>query len=180
MHQTLPSCPRCMVVAYRWPKVVSCHSGKKQCLSIMMYPLIRCYHQGFITPPHCFFILAKGSNAGKPGFTPWVNSFICICPHEEYYKFYYWLIYGLHQSGRFKIYHRGSVIPFINIDDVRHLLKEVAPLIHEDWLRFQEILSSLEKCSKLKTTLQAQVAATEKLQKTLLLQYFQQIKNAPK
>ena len=145
-----------------------------------MFPMIRCYHDGAAVPPHSFFILCKGCNAGKPGFRPWTNSFIVVCPHEEYFKFFFWLIYGLHQSGKFKIRHRGSVIPFINLDDVRETLGEVAPLVHPDWSRYQEILSALDKLNKLKTTLAQQMVATEKLQHCLLHKYFQEIKSAPK
>lgn len=119
----------------------------------MMFPMVRCYHAGAPVPPNSFFILSKGCNAGKPGFEPWANSFLVVCPHAEYFKFYYWLIHGLHLSGKFKIRHRGSVIPFINLDDVRDTLREVAPLIHPDWSRYQEILSSLDNLSKLKSNL---------------------------
>lgn len=146
----------------------------------MMFPMIRCYHVGAAIPPHSFFILCKGCNAGKPGFQPWTNSFIVVCPHEEYFKFYFWLIYGLHQSGKFKVRHRGSVIPFINLVDVRDTLREVAPLIHPDWSRYQKILSSLDNLRKLKATLAEQILATDKLQHCLLHKYFEEIKKAPK
>ncbi|HVT84483.1 MAG TPA: hypothetical protein VHD35_04740 [Chitinophagaceae bacterium] len=146
----------------------------------MMFPMIRCYHAGADIPPHSFFILCKGCNAGKPGFRPWTNSFIAVCPHEEYFKFYFWLVYGLHQSGSFKVRHRGSVIPFINLEDVRDLIREVAPMIHPDWSRFQEILSYLDKLNNLKSTLAQQLVATDQLQRSLLKKYFSEIKNASK
>jgi hypothetical protein len=138
----------------------------------MMFPQIRCYHEGSTIPPHSFFILCKGNNAGKPAFQPWTNSFIAVCPHEEYFNFFFWLIYGLHQSGKFKVYHRGSVIPYINLKDVRHIIHEVAPLIHPDWTHYQEILTCLDKLNKLKTTLTQQLIATGKLQRCLLQKYF--------
>jgi hypothetical protein len=145
----------------------------------MMYPHIRCYHSGAIIPPHSFFILCKGCYAGKPGFEPWTNSFIVVCPHLEYFNFYFWLIYSLHQSGKFKVRHRGSAIPFINLNDVRDLLREVAPLILPDWSRFHQILSQLDNLRKLKTTLTQQLLATDKLQRCLLYKYFEEIKKAP-
>lgn len=153
--------------------------SKKQRNHRMQYPMVRCYHQNTSIPRHSFFILCKGNNAGKPSLTPWPNSFIATCSNEEYYKFFFWLVYGLHQSGKFKVHHRGSVIPYINIQDVQHTIREVAFFIHPDWKRFQEILSSLERCSELKATLAQQIIATEKLQQALLQEYFQQIKNAP-
>lgn len=149
----------------------------------MMLPQIRCYHIGSPIPKFSFFILCKGCNAGKPslplggagGGSPWTNSFIVVCPHEEYFQFYFWLIYGLHQSRKFKVRHRGSVIPFINLDDVRDLIREIAPAIHPDWARYQQILSQLDKLRKLKSSLAEQLLATDKLQRCLLQKYFAEI-----
>ena len=91
----------------------------------MMYQQIRCYHEVAAIPPFSFFILCKGCNAGKPalplggagGGSPWANSFIIVCPQQQYFDFYFWLIYGLFQSGKFKVRHRGSAIPFINLNE---------------------------------------------------------------
>lgn len=138
----------------------------------MIFPQIRCYHAGAKIPPHSFFILCKGCNAGKPGFQPWANSFLVVCPHQGYFDFFFWLIHGLHLSGKFRVRHRGSVIPFINLDDVRDTLREVAPSIQPDWARYREILSSLDNLRKLKTTLREQIAATDRLQRCLLQKYF--------
>ena len=146
----------------------------------MMYPQIRCYHEGAAVPPFSFFILCKGCNAGKPGFQPWTNSFMAVCPNQQNFDFYFWLVYGLFQSGKFKVRHRGSVIPFINLNDVRDVIREVAPLIHPDWSRYQEILSSLNKLNKLKATLAQQLVATDKLQRCLLQKYFLQLKEEAK
>ena len=57
-------------------------------------------------------------------------------------------------------------------------IHEVDPLIHPDWSRYQEILSSLDKLNKLKATLAEQIVATDKLQRCLLKKYFLEIKNA--
>lgn len=146
----------------------------------MMNPSIRCYHAGAPIPEFSFFILCKGCNAGKPGFQPWTNSFIVICSNQKYFDFYFWLLYGLYQSGKFKNRHRGSAIPFINLNDVRDVVREVAPFILDDWSRFQEILTSLDKCNKLKATLAQQIIATEQLQRSLLHKYFEEVKKAEK
>lgn len=114
----------------------------------MMYPFIRCFHEGSSVPEFSFFILCKGSNAGKPSFRPWTNCFIITCPRQEYFDFYFWLIYGLFQSGKFRIRHRGTAVPFINLPDVRDLLQQVAPIVYPDWQKFQSILSALESWRK--------------------------------
>ena len=145
-----------------------------------MFPMVRCYHEGAVIPPYSFFILCKGCNAGKPSFKPWTNSFIVVCSNQQNLDFYFWLFYGLHQSGKFKTRHRGSVIPFINLNDVRDIIREVAPLIYPDWSRYQEILSSLDKLNKLKATLAEQIVTTDKLQRCLLQKYFLQLKEEAK
>ncbi len=141
-----------------------------------MFPMIRCYHEGAVIPPHSFFILCKGCNAGKPGFQPWTNSFIVVCPHEEYFNFYFWLIYGLWRNGKFKTRHRGSVIPFINLNDVRDLIREVAPAIQPGWNKYQQILEALNKLEQKKASLAEQIISTTNLQRYLLRTYFDKLK----
>ena len=141
-----------------------------------MFPMIRCYHEGAVIPPHSFFILCKGCNAGKPGFQPWTNSFIVVCPHEKYFNFYFWLIYGLWRDGKFKTRHRGSVIPFINLNDVRDLIREVAPAIKPGWNKYQQILETLNKLEQKKTSLAEQIIITTNLQRYLLRTYFDKLK----
>ena len=144
----------------------------------MMYPLIRCCHPdegrtlNYGATSHVFFILSRGNNAGKPSLTPWANSFTVICPHQEYFDYYYWLVNALHQAGKFRTHHRGSVIPFINVNDVRHLIRQAALAIHQDWKQFRELVTTLDNLSQLRSTLQQQIEATEKLQQCLLTKYF--------
>ena len=138
----------------------------------MIFPLIRCNYSNAFTNPNIFFVLCKGNNAGKPSLTPWPNSFVVICANKEYADFYFWLVYALFQSGKFKIQLRGSVIPFINIDDVRQLLRESAPALINDWSKLRDLIATLDKLSKLKTSLETQVKASENLQKALLKNFF--------
>ena len=138
----------------------------------MIFPQIRCNYSQAIQNPYVFFVLCKGANAGKPVLTAWPDSFAVICSNKEYFDFYFWLMYALFQSGKFKIRLRGSVIPFININDVRDLLRDVAPAIHDDWSRFRELITALDNLSKLKSTLVQQIKASENLQKYLLHNFF--------
>ena len=94
-----------------------------------------------------------------------------ICPDEYYYDFYFWLFYGLWHAGSFKVRHHGSVIPFINIPDVRDILREVVPPIHKDWKRYKEILAACERLEKVKSNLAQQIIATRDLQSALLKRY---------
>src|SRR5207249_3119237 len=119
---------------------------------------IRCYHPNATTlQPHVFYILAKGDNAGKPAFVPWVNSFMAICQNRQMFEFYFWLTYGLWTAGKFKTLHRGSAIQFVNVVDVRSVIGEVAPPIYEHWQQYQQILGALSKLEQKKASLAEQI-----------------------
>ncbi len=133
---------------------------------------IRCYHENAEEQPFVFYILSKGNNAGRPAFKPWSNCFIAICPNQELYDFYFWLCYGLFQTGKFKMFHRGSVINFINISDVQTLISEMSVHIHAHWQQYKNTVESLSKLEKRKHTLVQHLLATERLQKSLIDLYF--------
>jgi len=137
----------------------------------MMFPQIRCYHQNQMLQPFVFYILCKGQNAGKPALKPWPNSFTVICSNQQYFDFYFWLVWGLSKSNRFKIHLRGTEIPFINLDDVRSVIKEFAPAIFSDWSRFRELIAAMDKLEKLKSTFAEQIIASENLQQCLINNY---------
>jgi hypothetical protein len=142
----------------------------------MLYPHIRCNHSTASINPFVFYILSKGDNAGKPSFKPWANSFAVICSNKENFDFFFWLIYGLWRDNKFKTRHRGSVIPFINLNDVRDIIREVAPAIQPDWNKYKEILESLDKLEKRKASLAEQIISTTNLQRYLLRTYFDKLK----
>lgn len=137
----------------------------------MLTPLIRCYHlenaQLFT-----FFILCKGDDAGKPGLMPWTNCFAVQCNNRESFDFYFWLAYGLFKTGKFQTRHRGSVIPFVNLQDIRNVLKEAAPAIFNHWLQYRQIMKAMDLLEKTKTTLGQQLLTTEKLQHYLIHRFF--------
>lgn len=121
--------------------------------------------------PFAFFILSKGNNAGKPALVPWANCFMASCSNQEAKEFYFWLIYGLHNAGRFRVHHHGTAIQFLNIDDIQRVVKEIAPSILPQWQKFKNIVEALSKFEQKKATLAQQIIATEKLQKQLLNAY---------
>ncbi len=138
----------------------------------MMFPQIRSIYHAFSQNSNVFYILSKGNNAGKPSLKPWANSFVVVCANKQYVDFYFWLVNALFITGKFKVRLRGTAIPFVNINDIRDLLKEVAPVAFAEWAQFQELIKVLDKLQQLKTNLSEQVAASESLQKYLLQNYF--------
>ena len=73
--------------------------------------------------PH-FFILNKGLNSGKPLNQSCPNCFVCLTDNQADRDFLFWLCFGLWRSKSFHFYLKGSVIPFITIDEIRKIIKE--------------------------------------------------------
>jgi hypothetical protein len=170
----LPSLPRCILVAYRWPNVVLCRKCKNQWYKIMMPLNIRCFHNPTNqNVSDCqFFILSKGGNAGKPGLGPWTNSFIATAANEEMKDFYFWFTYGMFKSQSFKIFQRGSVIPFINLQETRDLIMPAAKIIYPHWKEFKIILQQLELLEQRKNNLVQILKSTASVQEYLIRNYF--------
>ena len=111
----------------------------------MIFPLIRCNYSQASQNPHVFYILCKGENAGKPALKPWVNSFAVICSNQQYFDFYFWLVWGLFKSNKFKVHLRGTAVPFVNLDDVRCVIRAMAPAVFPDWSKFQELIITMDR-----------------------------------
>lgn len=138
-----------------------------------MFPQIRCFHYTKNVQPLMFFILSKGDNAGKPGLIPWANCFAVHCSNQQTFDLYFWLVFGLFKAGKFKSRQRGSVIPFVNLNDVKNVLKETGPAIFQHWQQFQQIMKALDLLEKSKTTLGQQLVTTENLQCYLIRRFFE-------
>lgn len=72
--------------------------------------------------PH-FFILNKGLNSGKPLKKPCANCFVVKTSNVDEKNTLFHLSMMLQIGGFYAIYLKGSVIPFISIDDCRKVLK---------------------------------------------------------
>ena len=73
--------------------------------------------------PH-FFILNKGLNSGKPLINPCPNCFVATTSTEEEKNTLFHISMMLQIGGFYAYYLKGSVIPFISIDDCRNTLKK--------------------------------------------------------
>ena len=137
----------------------------------MYYPQISCYNETKQSA-FTFYILSKGENAGQPKLVPWVNSFAVHCQSREALDFYFWLAYSLWQTGKFKPYLRGSVIPFLSVGDTRSLFTEVAKSILPHWQSLAYVIESLNKLKTSRAHLAQCIIANEKLQDMLLKIHF--------
>ncbi|MHB0756827.1 DUF6943 family protein [Polaribacter sp. M15] len=73
--------------------------------------------------PH-FFILNKGLNSGKPLSNPCPNCFVVIASTEKAKNTLFHLSMMLQIGGFYAYFLKGSVIPFISVDDCRNTLKK--------------------------------------------------------
>lgn len=99
--------------------------------------------EGNYSKPH-FFILNKGLNSGKPLDSPCPNCFICITENQADKDFMYWLCFGLWRSKSFHYYLKGSVIPFITIDDIKKLIQESSTKASINEKAFEKSIQSLK------------------------------------
>ena len=117
------------------------------------------------TKPH-FFILNKGLNSGKPMTAPCTNCFVVSTETTEQKEALFHLSMMLLESKCYRIYLKGSVIPFIYVEDVKKLLKNNSKYLNEG--DFQNKLDTLKKVEALELLFQNKLKATKELKSVLL------------
>ena len=100
------------------------------------------------TKPH-LFVLNKGMNSGKPMKSSCPNCFVCIAGSEEEKEQLYWLCFALWYSKAFHYYHKGSVIQFITIDDIKECLSKSLLKSNQNKADFQAAIQQAKKFEEL-------------------------------
>lgn len=112
---------------------------------------IKTHRQGrTYAKPH-FFILNKGNNSGKPLLIPCANCFVIQFKTTEEKEQLFWLLRGLWTSKAFHQYLKGSVIPFITLNDLSKAIFQGLQQAQENPALFQKsvkTLRSLEEIEK--------------------------------
>jgi hypothetical protein len=119
---------------------------------------IKTHKSGQYVEPH-FFILSKGNNAGKPLTSPCPNCFVLVAQDVKEREALYWLCFGLWQGGLFRPYLRGSVIPFICVDDLRNEICQA----------WEKVAQKPDSLAQVAQTLTGLAAHQEKLKEQLKL-----------
>lgn len=133
---------------------------------------ITCYQPVSGCGSFTFYVLSKGANAGQPNLSPWVNSFTVRCSSREELDFYFWLCHSLWQVGRFKPLLRGSVIPFLSVEETRKFINQVGQNLYPHWESLQSVVTALNTLRTAKAHLAQSIIANEKLQQMLLRIHF--------
>ncbi|GGW65632.1 hypothetical protein DFQ11_10313 [Winogradskyella epiphytica] len=103
--------------------------------------------------PH-FFILNKGLNSGKPLPDPCPNCFVVITKTETDKNTLFYLSMMLQIGGFYAHYLKGSVIPFISIDDCRNTLKKGLISNRNNSGQIQKLINVVEVITKKQNELQ--------------------------
>ena len=102
------------------------------------------------TKPH-LFLLNKGMNSGKPQKEPFRNSFVVIFENESDFDTINLTAYALWKTKFWHQFLKGSVIPFLSLQDIR---KEFSMKVnqeikdHEEHLKNVQTLKLLEQSEK--------------------------------
>lgn len=95
---------------------------------------IKTYRIGIELDVPCFYILNKGLNSGRPMNEPCPNCYIITTETKEERDKLYYLCLALQIGKYFNFYIKGSVIPFITIDDTKKVLNTVLQnYIKDQW-----------------------------------------------
>lgn len=115
--------------------------------------------------PH-FYILNKGLNSGRPMNDPCPNCFVVTTESEEQRESLFYLCQSLHIGRYFNYYIKGSVIPFITINDTRKVLNTALQnYVHQQW---QLKVSKLMKITAYENNLKDQLNTIAQLKLALL------------
>jgi len=117
----------------------------------MLKFIIKTHKKGAIyTKPH-LFLLNKGMNSGKPQKEPFTNSFVIIFENEVDFDAINLTAYALWQTKFWHQFLKGSVIPFLSLNDIK---KEFSIKVnqeikdHEDHVKSVQALKLLEQSEK--------------------------------
>lgn len=108
--------------------------------------------------PNQIFILSKGNNAGKPLRRPCPNCFT-LYTSEELTDTFYWMLYGLFLSKKFKPYIKGSAVPYIRIGDAKivlniYLAQNSDRVINETIVQIKKIHTLMQHNEKVQAQLE--------------------------
>ena len=117
----------------------------------MLKFIIKTHKKGIIYKKPHLFLLNKGMNSGKPQKEPFTNSFVIIFENESDFDTINLTAYALWKTKFWHQFLKGSVIPFLSLQDIR---KEFSMKVnqeikdHEQHVKSVEALKLLEQSEK--------------------------------
>jgi hypothetical protein len=133
---------------------------EQNCFEIKTHKIGRTYNT-----PH-FYILNKGLNSGRPMNKPCPNCFVVTIHTIEQRELLYYLCLSLQIGRYFSYYLKGSVIPFITIDDARKTLNKALLNYNKD--QWQLKVEKLKKITSYEENLKLQLKTISDLKMAIL------------
>lgn len=115
--------------------------------------------------PH-FYIQNKGFNSGRALSDPIPNCFVVITESDEQREALFYLCFSLQIGLFFNYYIKGSVIPFITIDDTRKVLNTAILNYKKDQWKLK--VEKLKKITAYEDNLKQQIKTIGQLKLVLL------------
>lgn len=138
----------------------------------MLNFIMKTHQKGTVYKGNQIFILNKGLNSGKPQKEPFTNSFVIHFSNLEDTETVYWLAYSLWKA---KFWHpslKGSVIPFLTIQDFKKdFSRKVDEILKEHELHKKQI-QALRLLEQKEDQLYQNIALINKMRKTILNWYY--------
>ena len=110
---------------------------------------LKTFNKNFKYEGHFFFILNKGMNSGKPLKNACPNCFVCIAATEEEKEQLYWICFAHWYSKAFHYCLKGSVIPYISIDELNLCLSKSFLKSNENKQEFEKAIQLFKHLEKL-------------------------------
>ena len=124
--------------------------------------------------PH-FFIQCKGTNSGKPLLKPCPNCFVCATSTDKDKEFMYWLCFGLWRSRSFHFYLKGSVIPFITINEMRTFLYSSSCQAFAKEEAFKKSIRTLKTLEDSERSVKSQLQLIETARQLIFRKLFKEV-----
>lgn len=119
-----------------------------------------------------FFILSKGNNAGKPMINPCPNCFVFLASNPNEKEYYYWLCYFLWVGGMFRPHLTGSVIEFLRIGELNHVIKSNQSQVQLSRAALQAAFEILNKLAAHQVNLHKQIQLIKQTQQAVACKIF--------
>lgn len=126
--------------------------------------------------PH-FFILNKGLNSGKPMHKPCPNCFVITAATEEQIQTLFYMSLSLKIGRFFEHYLKGSVIPFITINDCSKVLKNACIDNENNTDALQKHIQILNQIQEREEILKQNLEAVKKLKVAFIRSHFRDKRN---
>ena len=107
----------------------------------MLKFIIKTYTKGTIYKNPHLFLLNKGMNSGKPQKEPFTNSFVIIFENESDFDTINLTAYALWKTKFWHQFLKGSVIPFLSLNDIR---KEFSIKVNQEIKDHKEHVKNIE------------------------------------